>query len=516
MGQTLKTYSAKERNMYLLGMVGQNIVYSIVSGSLAYYLQFTILIPAIAVSVIMAAARVWDAVNDPMMGTIVDRTRTKIGKCRPYLLAVPFPIFAMTVLCFLNLGFFDTSKGIFEGHNALIVLWAAVTYILWGMVYTVGDIPLWGITALMSEDDSDRAKLLSLAQIAGGIGGGIAVLTVQPAALELGKNLKHLFTSTASASAAAAGERMGFIATAAGFGLAGCELMQLVGIFSRERIPPSKEKHTLKENFALMWTNKPFRQILLSGLMGSPRYLLFLAAMPLISYYYSGKNPSMAFVYIVILGGGMFGGQFFAMAIAPRLLKRFKKKDLYNYSNLLSAIPFACIFLLYLSAPQQLTQPLYTAASFVLFALSGAANGLTTVLISFMIADAVDYEEYQNGIRPDAVFFSGQTFMVKLGTGIATLLSGIAYSMVGFSDAAVRELNDFIDRGGIPRLTEEYAPYMAVLFFLISVPPAVGGILSVIPTWHYSLSDEEHSDILVQLNRRRHGAQAEETGEILK
>jgi melibiose permease len=142
--------------------------------------------------------------------------------------------------------------------------------------------------------------------------------------------------------------------------------------------------------------------------------------------------------------------------------------------------------------------------SFVLFTPGGAANGMTTVLISFMIADAVDYEEYHNGIRPDAVFFSGQTFMVKLGTGIATIISGIAYSIVGFSDAKVGELNTFIANGGIPRLESKYAPYMMILFFLISIPPAVGGILSVIPTWHYSLTDEEHSRILAVLNERRH------------
>jgi Na+/melibiose symporter-like transporter len=109
MENRLKTYTGKERTVYLMGLAGQNILYNIIGASLAYYLQFTILIPAIAVSTIMAAARVWDAFNDPMMGTIVDKTRTKLGKCRPYLLAVPGPILIITVLCFVNFGFFDTS-----------------------------------------------------------------------------------------------------------------------------------------------------------------------------------------------------------------------------------------------------------------------------------------------------------------------------------------------------------------------------------------------------------------------
>ena len=508
----LRTYTPGERNMYLLGMTGQNILYNIIGASLAYYLQFTILIPAITVSVIMAIARVWDAVNDPMMGTIVDKTRTKIGKCRPYLLAVPLPIFITTVLCFINFGFFDPSLRVFEGRNALIVLWAIFTYLLWEMTYTIGDIPLWGITALMSEDDKDRAKLLSYARIASGIGGGIALLTIQPVALALGKKFAPLFAATEKVSSAAAGERMGFIVAATVFGVVGYLFFQTAGIFVRERIPASKETHSLKENFALMWTNKPFRQILLSGLLGSPRYLLALAAMPLVTYYYSDKNPMKALLFMILLGGGMFAGQFAAMGIAPKLIKNHEKKTIYNISNLVSVIPFVLLFLLYLSAPEKLVDPAYLAICFVLFAAGGATNGFSTVLQSIMIADAVDYEEYHNGIRPDGVFFSGLTFIGKLCNGIAVIISGIAYSIVGFSDARVGELNDFIAAGGIPRLEPKYASYMMVLFFLVSIPPAIGGLLSVLPTWRYALSDKEHRQILDELNERRHSRDESEQG----
>ena len=137
----------------------------------------------------------------------------------------------------------------------------------------------------------------------------------------------------------------------------------------------------------------------------------------------------------------MFVGQFIAMGISPKLINRFSKKDIYNYSNLFSVIPFAALFVLYLSAPTKLVEPVYLAVCFVLFMGGGAANGFSSVLQSFMIADAVDYEEYCSGIRPDGVFFAGLTFIGKLCTGIATIISGIAYTIVGFSDAKVSELN---------------------------------------------------------------------------
>lgn len=500
----LKTYTGMEKTMYLVGMAGQNVIYSIIGAALAYYLQFTLLIPAFVVSTIMAVARVWDAFNDPMMGTIVDKTRSKWGKCRPYLLFIPVPIFIITVACFTNFGFFDPDMGVFQGKNGLIVICAAVTYIMWGMAYTVGDIPLWGITALMTEDQRDRSKLLSYARIAGGIGAGITIVAIQPLALGLGEKFAPYFEATDKVSSAAAGERMGFIAAAVIFGLLGTLTFQMAGLFARERIPASKEKHTLKENFALMWTNKPFRQILLSGIFGSPKQLLSLAAMPLVAFYYTSKDPKQSMIYMASMAGGLFLGQFIAMGLVPRLLKRVSKKNAYNFSNIFAAVPFFTIFILYLIGRSNLTQPGYLIISWFLFAFGGATNGITIVLQSLMIADAVDYEEYHNGIRPDGVFFSGQTFIAKMTTGIATILSGIAYTIVGFSDVKVKEINEFIVAGGVPRLEEKYAPYMMLLFFLVSIPPAIGSLLSVIPTWHYCLDDDEHTRILGELNQRRH------------
>lgn len=136
--------------------------------------------------------------------------------------------------------------------------------------------------------------------------------------------------------------------------------------------------------------------------------------------------------------------------------------------------------------------------------------GLTTVLQSLMIADCVDYEEYKNGVRPDGVFFSGQTFIAKLTSGIATILGGIAYSVVGFTDSEIAKVNDYISAGLIPREIPDFNPYMMILFFIVSVPPAIGCILSVIPTWNYCLDDDRHNKILAALNARRHGIELED------
>ncbi|NCA67489.1 MAG: hypothetical protein EOM87_05440 [Clostridia bacterium] len=494
----LKTYTRGEKNIYLASMAGQNIMYNIVGACLMYYLQFTLLIPALAVSLIFAFARIWDAFNDPIMGTFVDRTRTKFGKCRPYLMIVPIPIMIITVLCFTSFGFYDVSSNPDKLLNAGLITWAAFTYILWGMIYTIGDIPLWGITALMTESDKDRNKLLSLARIFGGIGGGVVLLSMQSMALATGNML-----SQSGNMSSANGERWGFLIVAAILAVVGTALFQLVGFKVREKIPPSDKKNSLKENIKVIAKNKPFSQILLSGVLGSTKSLIMLAAIPLVTYYFASKNPMLALIYLALLGGGMFIGQFAGMAMTPNLLKIASKKNLYNWSNLLSILPYILIFVAYMIAPHSLTAGGWVAVCFVLFLIAGGTGGVTTVLQSTMIADCVDYEEYKSGTRPDALFFSGQTFIVKLQSGIATILAGVAYTIVRFSDARVAEVNEYISAGGIPRLTGDYTPFMMILFFIVSIPPALGCLLSVIPTWKYALDDKEHKRILAVLNERR-------------
>ena len=489
----LKTYTKKERNMYLTGLLGQNILYNVTNVLLvSYFLQNVLYIPAIVVSVIIAIARVWDAFNDPIMGTIVDKTRTKWGKCRPYLLFTPIPVMVISIACFLNFGY-DPMLGIFEGKNAFVVIFAAVSYILWGMLYTAGDIPLWGITALMTEDEKHKQKLISLARMAAGLGGGVAVLGLQPFALAMSDILGS--------------ERWGFFAAGLAASVIGAILFQFAGIGTREKIQPSEKKYTVKENFKLMWSNKPFRQILLSGLLNAPSQLMMNVAFTLVTYYYSGKNAMMTLVYIALLGGGLFVGQFVAMALVPKMLEKTTKKKLYNGSKIISVVPQLMIFVLYILFPTQLTSWPLLIATALLFTVCGVSMGLVSVLQSLMISDAVDYEEYHNGIRPDGVFFSGQTFLVKISSGLATIIYGALCTFVGFTDQNIANLDKFIAEGGVFRealaTNEQYWGFAAMLFFCMSVPPAIGALLSVIPTWKYCLDDDEHNRILGELNKRR-------------
>jgi len=598
------TYTKKELAGYLTGLAGQNIIYNIIATGLAFYFQSVIFLPAIACSLIFALARVWDAVNDPMMGSIVDKTRTKWGKCKPYLMFIPAVILVTTILPFINgmyaepnelhevqlasqdayveyvdsditksleyegveylfvpvsgswelqkdangrtlvdennniikndvmvytasdkqpvtdtalaetvLQEFQSELGFVKktgGKAAVIIAWAAISYVLWGMTYTIGDIPLWGVTSLMTEDQNDRAKVLTLARAVANVGMIGTLFTM------IAPSLQGIFKARGMDEAHSL--RAAYIALAIIMTVFASILFEFAGLSVKERVSSQNEKtYTIKENFKIMFGNKPFRQILISGILRSPIQLLGIVAMTLIMYYFFNNDIGATLfvddalniglvLKIVILVVGLFGGMIGFPLFVPKLIGKFEKSKLYNFFTLVGAIPFAFIFIFFMLYRRGTEDGLVTwfgmIVMSILFFMAGASMGSLNVLQSVMIADCVDYEEYNNGIRPDGVFFSGQSFITKLSAGIASLISGAVYAVVGFSDKNIALLNNALINGDNFK-TYNDGKFAAAIFFLVAIPPAIGMALAAIPTFKYALSDKEHTRMLDELVARR-------------
>lgn len=529
MEQKRLTYTNKELSGYLVGMFGQNLIYNIVATGLYFYFQNVICLPAMALGWIMTIARVWDAINDPMMGTIVDKTKTKWGKCRPYLIIFPGIIGVVTILTFINSNYANATT---TAQKALIIGWAAVSYVAWGMCFTVCDIPLWGITSLMTEDENDRSKILGLARMVAGVG-GIGVLVVQ-IAQALGTAFVDKLDKSAPdyAELVQKANQKGFIITVIIMTVVASILFEFAGIATRERVQKSEKSYTFKENFKIMFSNKPFRQILISGILRSPIQLLMIVAMTLVTYYYangnimnilatdaSGKITGINFKILIGLGCvalGLFVGQFVAMGITPLLIKKFEKKTLYNFYSIAGAVPFALIYVFFKISGGDLTSTVWSIVTGICMLFGSAAFGGINVLQSVMIADCVDYEEYYNGVRTDGVFFSGQSFITKLAAGLSTIISSVVYSIVGYSGKNVDILNKAIANGE-SFITYDggtgKGKYAAAMFFLISIPPAIGMLLSAIPTLKYAMTDKEHENILAELVSCRRTAKDKTDGD---
>ena len=160
----------KEGIAFSLAGFGQNLICTIVGSYLTVFMTDAIGAPALWVAFLMLFARIFDAMNDPIMGSIVDRTRTKWGKCRPYLKWMPIPIAIMTILCFLP---WYARAGQAGGFAAISVI-----YVLWSVVYTICDVPYWGLSTAMSNDTYRRGNLLTIARLICTLGAGIVTIVV--------------------------------------------------------------------------------------------------------------------------------------------------------------------------------------------------------------------------------------------------------------------------------------------------------------------------------------------------
>ncbi len=502
----LQTYSKKELTGYLVGLAGQNIIYNISAAALMFYFQSVIFLPAMAYSTIVAIARVWDAVNDPMMGSIVDKTHTKWGKCKPYLLFVPAVVLVTTILPFLNVQY-DT--GMSTWQKVLVVGWAGLSYIMWGMSYTAGDIPLWGVTSLMTEDEKDRSKVLALARIVASAGAiGMLVQFIAPSLKGTVGSLFHIEDDATQL-------QYSFIILAIILTVIASVMFQFSGLSVKEKVKPRTEKtYTMKENFSTMWSCKPFRQLLVSGILRSPIQLLSTSALTLVIYYYFDNDPGRALggenglnisliLKVVIIAIGIFGGMLVASAVTPSLTAKFEKKTLYNFYSVVGAVPFGLVLVLYVIFKDKLITSMGASIfmGVVFFAASWAMGGLN-VLQSVMIADCVDYEEYHHGVRPDGVFFAGQSFITKLSAGIATIIQGAVFSAVHWSDDIIKAANDAL-AAGTASFAVDYEKFAFAMFFLVSIPPMIGLVLSAIPTLKYEITNKKHKEILDTLVANR-------------
>lgn len=498
------TYTGKELTGYLVGLAGQNIIYNIIAGGLQYYWQSIIFLPAMAISVIFFVARVWDAINDPMMGSIVDHTRTKWGKCKPYLMFVPIPIGIITILTFCNKTYTDYTS---PTAHALIIAWAAISYILWGMCYTVGDIPLWGVTSLMTDDENDRAKALSLARIVANVGAIGMLITFA------GKALSPMFQEKKGLDLIHA-DKMSYIIIAVILTIFATVLFQFSGFSVKERVQQSEKKYTMKENFKIAISNDPFRRLLISGILRSPIMLLSIVGLSLVMYYFFDNNLAnlvvdgqlqiIKIVQLLVMAIGLLGGMLIGTAATPKMSKKFGKKQLYNFYSIAGAVPYAMIFVVYKIASGNLMQNMvYVVLMAVMMFAASWAMGSINILQSIMIADCVDYEEYKNGVRTDGVFFSGQSFITKLAMGVSSLISGFIYSAVHYTAEYIETLNLDLAAGKYHFYEANDGKYAMAMFLLISIPPAIGMLLSAIPTLKYSLTDKEHTRILNELIERR-------------
>jgi len=476
---------AKERKSYYWGGFGQGMIYAVMSGFIADFQLNVLRLNAMFVLLLMLLARIWDAVNDPLMGVVMDRVQPKGGKMVPYLYVAPWPAVLLTLVMFLPLNYF------FPGINpVLLMVVAAVSYVSWDMVYTVGDVPYWSLPNVMTPDPAERGNLVAMSRMINGIGSAIPqglFMGLGPLLIALGMQDGLRLEQTRYMLIAG-------IACAVG----GVLYFQ-TALHVRERVPipkPAQRSAGEPGAFAMLLRNKPLLLVIAMGMLSAGRYMFSAAAVHVARYSIAvpGRDiqSSISFVSLV-MQLALGGGQFLSMFLLPRLMGRFRYKTLVIGTGLLGALSGLVVYFIGYGNIYVLIPFLFICA---------VPFGVINTLCYAMTGDTLDYMEWKTGFRNNGMGQATQTFVNKFDNAIATSGVVLAYILMGLD---VNTLMASSGGAGVSAL--DMAPGIRGGFFMmISLIPAVSLLLSIIPILFYDLEGEKKERITRELAERRAAA----------
>ena len=437
------------------------------------------------VAFLMLGTRIFDAFNDPIMGSIVDRTRTKWGKCRPYLKWTPIPIAIMTILCFL------------PWYPANITGFIAITiiYVIWSVSYTIIDVPYWGLSTAMSSDGDFRNRLLTVARLLCTAGSGLITVLIPALSNALTKPYMY-YDEALKANLVIPGMEAVYQNTLSMFYFSCAIVVSILAIpmfyygfkTTKERYISDKPAPSLRHNLKLLFQNKPCMLVVLSGILGCARMVytgaggMYFAKYVLNSY---GGEGLFSVITILVIPGGLI-----ASVLCPLLQKKFGKKWTYILVHLVGGVVMLAMFFIGYDAGWKL---IVNAIGLVLL---GVPQGINNIMSYAMIGDSVDYLELKTGERAEGICFAMQTLINKIGMAATAFIGVMAFSVSGFIE------NQF----GPESVTKQGSD---ALWQLLILSGAVSMLACTIPMFFFKFTEKEQKKAIEEIARRKAAANGE-------
>ncbi len=409
----MEQISIKEKLSYGIGAYGKDLVYAIVATFLMVYYTDVVGVSPAFVGGLFLVARIWDAFNDPFMGWVVDNTHTKYGKFRPWIMAGTVINSIVLVLLYMNPTSFLS--------GSLVYVYCAITYVLWGMTYTIMDIPYWAMIPAFSSDSKVRDQMSVIPRMFAMFGGQtvntFGLIFVAFLGVNMGGTESDGFF------------RLAFI-IAVVFNI--CEVITFMNV--REHvIAENKEKIDLKEAVGLLRKNDQLIVIVIMTIIQQLSAYLFLG-MNIYFFKYVIQNEN----WLAIFGILSTIVQFCSFVIFPKLVDQLSRKTVY----ILSCLSFIFGLLgMFVTGHSSEANP-YLFFFFSAFFCIG--NALAIVSTTVMLADTVDYGEFKFGKRSEGLVFAVQTLTVKFGTAVAGFLGGLVLQFVGYVPNAVQSAHTIL------------------------------------------------------------------------
>ena len=383
--ETTGLLSIKEKLGYGLGDTASHFVWDMVGFWLLFFYTDVYKIPAAAAGTIMAIARFWDMGIDPIIGIISDRTQTRWGKFRPYILfgAIPYAVLAILTFTTPNLG--EMGR----------IIYAGATYVLLMTAYAAVNLPYSSLAAVMTSDTYERAGVNQYRFICAFVG----QLVVTGLALTLAKFF------------GGGDKAMGFQYTLVLFGALSVVFFFITFMTTKERVRPSTAlPSSLKEDLRNLFKNRPWIILACVGIVSFVMFAMQNAAIAFYFKYYIGKEDSVQLFNVI---GTV--ALIVALPLSKPLAKAFGNRNVFIASSLVSGLFFIS---LYLPGEKNLI------SIYALNILAKMAYAPAVPLLWTMIADSSDYSEWKTGRRATGLYFSAATFAQKAGWGIGAAIAG--------------------------------------------------------------------------------------------
>ena len=390
----------KTKIAYGVGAVGKDMVYMLVASYILYYYNSVLGVSSVFIGTVLMAARVFDAFNDPIMGIVVAKTRSRWGRFRPW-------IFSGTVLNAVVLyAMFAVPESMGAGGMKVFL---TVTYFLWGITYTLMDIPYWSMIPAVTRTPKDRENLSMVGRTCAGVGSAlIAMFTM-------------LLVGALGGDSERAGFRWVALIVAAIFAVT-----ELVCCISMKETTPSEMKTaTVKEMFSALFRNDQAMVVVGSiVLINSALYLTSNFIIYFFKYDLGGAGWKATYTLFSTVGGA---AQILGMMVLyPLLRKKFSSTQVFHLSLVLALCGYGTLLVFCLTGLSH-SLALLCIPGVVVF----ACNGMLTVLTTLFLSNSVDYGQLKTGRREESVIFSMQTFVVKAASGVAVFLTGIGLDLIG-------------------------------------------------------------------------------------
>lgn len=389
-----------------IGTIGRDMVYSLISMYLTFYLTDVIEVSTNVlwwITGITLLCRVFDAFNDPIMGLIVDNTHTRFGKFKPWIAlgAVLSGIF--TVLLFTD----------FHAKGSSFVLLYTILYLSWGISFTINDISYWSMLPSLSLSQSEREKIGSIARICANIGLFFVVAGIVPITKAWGTSLDSLPKAY-----------FYFSLLVVAIMLAG-QLITLFGVRESHQIKDKKQHTSLKELIFVIIRNDQLSITAIAMALFMIGYVT-TTSFGIYFFKYAYGNEDMYAIFAIILGVS----QIAALSIFPLLGKRYERKTLYTFSIILVLIGYLLFFF-------------SSNHNMILIGIAGVlifvGQAFVQIMMLMFLADSVDYGHWKLGKRNDSISFSLQPFINKIGGAVANGIVTVIVIVSGIKNASSAE-----------------------------------------------------------------------------